>query len=218
MIKSTGYLRKFLTIRCPYCGKNTDYIPCCPSCASDLLKFVNNEHGKTAFCDNFESAFIYEDLVREAITDFKFHDRPEYATSFAEVLKRCVKSYFDVIISVPYYKDDKKEYDTSQLLAKRLSSLLKVPYAKRAAVKIRKTKRQHTLEFDERFHNIVGCFQANPKEVFGKSVLICDDIITSGSTVNELAKACKKAGALRVEAVSMAVTPSAFHVDKKRYL
>ena len=103
-------------------------------------------------------------------------------------------------------------------MAKRLSSLLKVPYAKRAAVKIRKTKRQHTLEFDERFQNIVGCFEANPKEVFGKSVLICDDIITSGSTVNELAKACKKAGALRVEAVSMAVTQSAFHVDKKRYL
>lgn len=220
MLKFKENLRCFLTQRCPYCGETTDYIVCCPSCASKLLELVNREYGKTVFCDRFEAAFIYQDLVREAVTQFKFHGRPEYVRNFIPILKKCVRSSFDVVLPVPYYKQEehKREYSTSALLAQYLASALKTTYAKRAVAKVFETKRQDNLEFDERFRNIIGCFSVNPKTVAQKTVLICDDIITSGATINELAKVCKKAGAIRVEAVSFAVAPSAFCVNEEKYL
>lgn len=219
MIRAKERVRHAFTFRCPYCKKDTDYLTCCPSCAKRLLEFVNNNYGKTAFCDQFDSAFIYEDLVRDAIMAFKFHGHTEYVRSFISVIKNCVHgSSYDFVISVPHFKQDKKEYDTSELLAKHLSDSLKIPYEKRAVTKICKTQRQHDLEFDDRFFNIIGCFKANEKKVAGKTILICDDIITSGSTINELAKACKSAGAVRVDAVSLAAAASAFVVDTERYL
>ena len=72
--------------------------------------------------------------------------------------------------------------------------------------KVRATKYQHECDLKERLTNLQGAFVVRGWRADLKSVLICDDIVTSGVTIDELAKTLKQAGAVRVGAVAIAIS------------
>ncbi len=115
----------------------------------------------------------------------------------------CIKTSFDVLVCVPTFE---KEFNASKEIANTLRKKLKIKFQKNAIIKIKKTKTQHSCNFNERLQNLNNAFKANEKKLSGKKILICDDIITTGSTIEEMSAACKKAGAVFVGAIAVAIS------------
>lgn len=206
----------FNRLKCPYCEVYMDEDACCFSCVEKLKQNLNENTGHTPYCDAFTAPLIYSDFVKTSIHKFKFEGKREFAAAYVGLMKRCDIPAPDILIPVPEYTgkhSEKKDYSTSSLLCYYMSKELGIKKNFNAVKKIRKTNRQHKIEYKERFNNLRDCYEANPRKVRDKKILICDDIITSGNTINEIAKACKKAGALKVYAVAIAVSGGTFLVN-----
>lgn len=151
------------------------------------------------------SPFLYTGGIRQAILRLKFHNVRSnlgfFASSIAEkILEESDISDIDYICFVPMSDRGFKNrgYNQSELLAGTLSEILKIP-VKNVLVKNRETFTQHELSADERSKNLLGAFSVCGNEsVRNKNFILCDDIITTGSTLKECVKALKNGGADRI--------------------
>ena len=116
---------------------------------------------------------------------------------------------FDQITCVPMRTAKEKErgYNQSALLAQELSKLLEIPVHCHLLRKCADTPAQHELKGAERRGNVFGVFEvAKPELTQGKTILLCDDVKTTGATLDECAKMLKLAGAQEVYCACIAVT------------
>jgi ComF family protein len=95
-------------------------------------------------------------------------------------------------------------YNQSALLAFPLALSSKLAYGSQALIKVREARSQVGLSLAERFENVAGAFQASPKIVAGKTILIVDDVTTSGATMQACATALLQAGAHQVYGLTLA--------------
>lgn len=200
--------------RCPFCGElHPEGI--CMSCRQEIDGYKNQYHYRTDFCDGYDAPYVYRGLVRTGLIHLKFRKRTGQERWFAQQMARVVsKRHYDGIISVPPHRKGRKdERDISAILANQLAKELHLPYLTDAVSKKKNTPPQHEISREQRYVNLLDAFKADETKVKDKTILICDDIITTGSTVNELAKACRNAGAKRVYAVAFAV--SLLHENRK---
>lgn len=199
---------------CEACEKRIVRIeaPVCLLCGYSLQD-CGRKHPKTAY-QEITAPFYYEEAVREGIHRFKFRDRPQSAIFFAREMAKSVRENmpgisFDLIVCVPMLpaKEKKRGYNQSALLARELSALLGVPADCHALCKSIDTPAQHELKGAERKGNVFGVFEVPcPEAVEGKTVLLCDDVKTTGATLDECAKMLKFAGAKDVYCACIAVT------------
>lgn len=112
----------------------------------------------------------------------------------------------DLVTPVPQSLARKSErgYNQAALLAKPVALALEWQYYPQAIKKVRDNRSQVGLNWDQRWENVSGAFEANPKFVDHKRVLVVDDVTTSGATVSHCAQALLKAGADVVYAVTLA--------------
>lgn len=184
--------------RCPYCHRiveKDDYA--CAKCKKDIenLGISLGIPGGYRCC----SALPHESKYRYAVLKFKFNHRKQYSKQFARLIyKQITESYpdmiFDYITYVPMHKSaiKKRGYNQCELLAKDLSKLLNVPCAD-VLEKVKKTKPQHELSGKDRRTNLIGAFKVTDKsKVKSRSILLIDDIVTTGSTLGECAKMLSK--------------------------
>lgn len=104
---------------------------------------------------------------------------------------------YDIIIIVPISKQRKKDrgYNQSELLAKEISKIIKIPIATKVLYKIKNTVPQSSLNKKEREKNVKGVYKVkNITKLYDKKILIIDDIYTTGNTLNECAKALIQQG------------------------
>jgi predicted amidophosphoribosyltransferase len=87
-----------------------------------------------------------------------------------------------------------------------MAMALNIPYASQAIERTRDTSSQVGLSAKERLINVVGAFSADPKVVKYKNVLVVDDVITTGATIQSCAQALITAGANQVFGLSLART------------
>lgn len=181
----------FYPERCPYCGALTEADDiCCPQCGKSVLEPSVTIH-RGVRGSRCVAPFAYEGRVRKAIVNFKFYDMPQHARPLAKALEKTVREEYpvdeiDLITYVPMHRKDLKnrEYNQSQLLAKELSDALLIPCAE-TLLKTKYTKKQHKLNFSERKKNLSGAFALTDKELIrGKTVLLIDDVMTSGNTLS----------------------------------
>jgi ComF family protein len=100
-----------------------------------------------------------------------------------------------------------REYNQSLLLADELNRDLRLPLVYDNLVRLRAAPPQTELSRSERLANLRRCFSVRrPAEVDGKRVLLIDDVMTTGTTANECAKALRKAGAAEVFVLTLART------------
>ena len=199
---------------CEACEKRIVRIeaPVCLLCGYSLQD-CGRKHPKTAY-QEITAPFYYEEAVREGIHRFKFRDRPQSAIFFFFFLAKSVRENmpgisFDLIVCVPMLPAKEKErgYNQSALLARELSALLGVPADCHALCKSIDTPAQHELKGAGRRGNVFGVFEVPcPEAVEGKTVLLCDDVKTTGATLDECAKMLKFAGAKDVYCACIAVT------------
>lgn len=182
---------------CPVCGRKTLRPERCAECKN-----------KPPLFKRAVSYFIYEGGVVELIKRFKSGAGylKEY---FADGICKRLKGFpeFDCIVYVPMTRRAKlrRGYNQGELLAKAVSVRVDKPVILRAVEKRRDTGEQKDLSHKERIKNIEGCFRVvKSKEVKDKRVLVVDDVLTTGTTANEMAKVLLRAGAKKVYLATVA--------------
>ncbi len=195
--------------KCPFCGAILPYgAGVCAGCAKRLpradcrVPLGALPNGEGLLC---VAPFLYRDEVRAAVGRFKFHAHTEYALSFAaemkKTLEQCAKGRtFDRITCVPMLpeREARRGYNQAELLARALGRRLGIPY-EALLVQTRAKKEQHTLTQEERAANVRGVYAPKaPSRICGRRILLCDDIVTTGSTLRECGRVLCRAGAEEV--------------------
>jgi len=197
--------------KCGFCGKiNKQGL--CPKCNYKLKQISKCEIKKVQdfYFDYHIYLFKYQNEIRSKLIDFKFNDKPYLAKTFVNFLikneKICgfLKKY-DIIIPVPMYKNKKnaRGYNQADLLAQELQKI--IPYEKDILIKVQDTKKQSTLNKQERTQNLVNAYKIQNAEIIqNKNIILVDDIFTTGSTANECSKTLKQAGANKICVLTIA--------------
>ena len=186
---------------CPKCGRRTVADGLCLACKDDPPAF-----------DAARAAFDYIPPESTVVKHFKFDNRPYLGKMLAPFLaKTWAAAGFsaDVVTFVPMTakKERRRGYNQARLLAEETAHLLNLPL-RPLVLKVKESKTQHELTRAERLENLSGCFRlAEGAEVKDLSVLVIDDVITTGSTLSALAKVLKRRGAAKVYGLTFAATP-----------
>jgi ComF family protein len=198
-----------MPVDCAGCGAPDRGI--CASCRSRLVPRVT-QHRAGAI--PVASALRYDDETRRAILAFKDHGRTDVAKVLAAALSASVSaaaSDADSIVAVPSSRAAfaRRGYDPVRVLVSRAGLV-----ALRALEHTRDTGAQKALDADARAANRRGAFAAT-RRLDGARVLIVDDVLTTGATVSEAARALSAAGASVVGAATRAFTPRLLPVRDK---
>lgn len=161
------------------------------------LRCQNNKR----YFDFARSCFVYENDLKKLVLKLKFYNGKWVAKYLAQMMydkldenDLCV----DVVVPVPISDKRLKErgYNQSALLARPIAEKLGVPLVEDAVIKFKDITQQTKLTGKQRCDNVVGAYKVqNRRGVSGKMVLLIDDILTTGSTMNEVARQLKIAGA-----------------------
>ena len=101
----------------------------------------------------------------------------------------------------------KRGYSQSELVARFIGKELGIPVQKNLLIKIHQTEKQHLLNAEERKMNLKNAFTVkSPEMLKGKSILLCDDVMTTGSTLQEAAKTLRDVGISDISATVIAAT------------
>lgn len=200
--------------RCPFCGEVVGF-GTCEECAPLMSEAERREpelvlDAELSSLDAAASPYWYVPPVKNAILSMKFSGERETARSLAEAMcARCAETIAlqnaEAVIAVPSSPDELRSrgYSVPGWLAEYVSSQTGLPVLKDVLIKVRETERQVNLTGEERRKNLRGAFRA--KDVPVRRVLLVDDVFTTGSTLNECAKALRKAGAESCTALTAAV-------------
>ncbi len=189
----------------------------CPDCFS--LIDINRKTYKEPFLNKLFFAASYQNpLVKKMILLFKYEP---YIKNFALPLASLIISHFalienpstrfarsgQVFIPVPITNKKLRErgYNQSSVIAKILSLYYQAPFSGDNLTKIKSTESQADLGREERKKNILNAFALkNPSQIIRKTILLVDDVFTTGSTMQECAKTLKSAGAKKVFGIVVA--------------
>lgn len=157
--------------------------------------------------------YYYKDYAVCCVHRFKFNDYPELSVAMAKDIAHCVKERyndidFDCVTYVPLSKKrfKKRGYNQSQLLAESIGSEIGVE-VKNLLYKVFDNKSQRTQSHRERKVNVYGAYDLiDNVDVADKTILLIDDVKTTGSTLNECAKMLKIYGAKSVYCATFAIT------------
>ena len=191
--------------RCGLCGDWCNE-GICDSCWSEMHPVTRL---KLLLADPVSMVFHYEGRAGQAVRRLKYDLSTCLAEPMAIRLGNRFNSQFagaiDLVIPTPIHWTRRMErgFNQSELLLSHIPSNL---ISEDALVRTRKTKPQASLDPMGRATNLSGAFAARPV-VSGLRVLLVDDVITSGATVDECARALQLAGARSVSALAFAGVP-----------
>ncbi|MBE7550212.1 MAG: ComF family protein [Anaerolineales bacterium] len=160
--------------------------------------------------DGIRSAAQFEDNpIRPAIHFLKYRNHTAVASILATLLAAAYRRYqlaVDVLMPVPLHAARFRErgYNQSELLASAMGHRLNLPVDTKALYRTRATKSQMTLGVHERHQNVAEAFACSHVDLSGQTVLLIDDVCTTGSTLDACAGALKKKGVAAVWGLTLA--------------
>ena len=206
-----------------FCGDDI-----CVTCGVDMVEGVAGLRCMTCVntkphYDTARGAWFYNQMAVDITLKFKHTDATHYAPMLADymavqagaMIHDLQGQIYDAIIPVPLHRSRlfKRQYNQSALLARHLSKILNIPTIPNSLRRIKKTESQGKYNAKDRAKNVKGAFTYQPdilskitRSEFnpqGKTILIIDDVMTSGATVNECARVLKKHGAERVDVLAL---------------
>jgi len=190
---------------CTLCGKIFPDSPADDHLCGDCLQ-------SKPFYDLARSAVAYDGVMHEVILQFKYGRNIVKGTALADLLAGFIFPdidwpSFDCIIPVPLHirRLRSRGFNQSLILARALGKKHHLPVEFSLLKRRKMTHTQIGLNQKEREQNIKNAFEvSDPKQVAGQHIILVDDVLTTGSTVNECAKTLKKEGAARVVVVTLA--------------
>ena len=203
----------FFPPRCPFCRgilKDRERL-LCAQCDRDLPRTQKEERSQRfRHLDACLSPLYYEDQVRRSLLRFKFGGLSVYAPKYAELMVACLREAdgaYDVITWAPLGRKRlrKRGYDQAQLLAEALSVRLGKPCERLLSKCADNPPQSGTGSPEKRRKNVSGVYRAcDPAQIRDRRILLVDDIVTTGATLNECARVLKAAGARSVMALTLA--------------
>ena len=212
-----GFIASLLDLlfppKCVFCGKvlNDNADSWCDKCVESLPYTLDGGKQDGIYYDYCISPLYYRGAVRRSILRYKFKGASGYASAYGKMLAECIREHpdigHDIISWVPLSskRERSRGYDQAMLLA--LATALELgDVAAETLRKPRDVRAQSELgAAEERRANISGAYEAaDPELIEGKTVLLIDDIVTTGSTLDECAGVLLAAGASRVVCAALA--------------
>ena len=225
-----GFIDILLPPRCPSCGQPVEDVhKLCLDCWSQI-RFISDplcdccglpfevDEQDTALCgpclhelphfDHHRSSFVYDDSSRSIILKFKHADRIDARPFLTDLLLAKVspwQSQIDYVVPVPLHwtRLFKRRYNQAALLAQALAKRIDKTYAPFALKRIKPTPPQGHMNITKRRKNVEKAF-ATGQDVQGKTILLIDDVYTTGATLNACARILKEAGATKILCLTVA--------------
>lgn len=159
------------------------------------------------------TATIFDGAARNMVHGLKYRDRGDLAPIMAGWMERAGRDCLDTcdaILPVPLHRTRfvLRKFNQSAELARHLAKRTGKPYLPAALVRTKRTRRQVGLTVQAREDNVRAAFAVQPgheADVFGKRILLIDDVYTTGATVSAATRALKKAGAAEVSVLTFAM-------------
>jgi ComF family protein len=194
--------------------------PICSICGVPFASKVEEDHQcercirTRPFYDELRSPYLYQDTIMEAIHRLKYSGKSYLARSMGRLLADFLKDWRGdidsmIMMPVPLHKKKLRQrgFNQSVLLVKEIIRLIDIKADYFTLRRIRYTETQTGLTLEERRKNVKGAFEVTGKaNLKGKSVIMVDDVATTGNTINECARMLKKAGCERVLGLTLART------------
>lgn len=230
--KCISFVQSHIGQPCLLCGADVTGAPLCPGCLADLPRLPEHRCPVCALptpmgeicggClkhppafDSTRAVFQYAYPLDALLQHYKYGQGLHLAGFLAEQLAAeittgitmGIDSRPDLVIPMPLHPRRLKErgYNQAGEIAKRLAHRLDLPLAITACTRAKDAPPQASLPLKERRKNIRGAFECKA-DLSGKRIALIDDVMTTGASLSELAKAVKKAGATEVEAWVVART------------
>ncbi|NMP37821.1 MAG: ComF family protein [Clostridiales bacterium] len=222
-----GLLSIIFPKRCRFCGEVIDYrFEVCSDCAQNTgavlppVCLLCGENEAECTCRKHKNAYkavispyYYTGAAEKAVRRLKFRGKFHVGETLAEDMAQVVKReyadiVFDFLTCVPMSRKELagRGYEQNEYICKPLSEYTGIPFEK-LLDKLYDTPAQHTLKAGERAGNVLGVFAVKAGcDIQGKTVLLCDDVRTTGATLNECARTLLVGGARDVYCVTAALT------------
>ncbi len=193
----TPCLKKLAFIETPYCKM-------CGRPIKDERNDICKPCGRNVWFDKGRCVFIYHSAINRAVKDVKNNGTREFQDFFGRIASERLKSFIcsteaEALVPVPLYhkKLRTRGYNQAELLALAIGKYSRLPVVN-ALTKSKETKDQKDLSRREREQNLEDAFKANDKAKGLNSVILVDDVLTTGSTVNACARTLKASGIKKV--------------------
>ena len=206
-----GITRGYDTLVCTECRGRITFVgdPVCMRCGKPL---INESPEYCADCTKRghlytrgAAAFVYDSMMKDSISRFKYHNRREYADFYAGELYASSRRLLlqwdaDVLIPIPVHKSKRRRrgFNQAELIAERIGKLSGIPVRTDLLIRTKNTLPQKELGDEGRFENLKNAFQAGQNDVDYRKAVLVDDIYTTGSTVDAAASALLGAGVGKV--------------------
>lgn len=195
----------FFVQSCAVCNAETENGVFCPACR--LKELLLEAMPGLLNLDSAVMGYKYSGALKEMLHKLKFEGESKFLQPLAEEAAFLAQAYsessFDMVVSVPTDAARRKQrgFDIPEsIFAQALA--VKGTWQPQVLMRIRATVPQYGLAPDKRRSNVRGCF-AVQGDVRGAKILLVDDILTTGATLDEAAKTLKQAGAKSVYALTL---------------
>lgn len=205
-------------LACAICRTRLPYIrePACRKCGKPLSG-EEKEYCGDCICKKHEfrqgkAPFVYDEVMRRSIARYKYDGRKEYSVFYAEeILRRCAKEMLgwnaEVMVPIPLHpsRRRKRGFNQAELLAEELSKRCGIPVDGKLLCRTKKTHVQKELNDQERFVNLRDAFSVRRRNFPYKTIILVDDIYTTGSTIDAAAGTLRENGAQTIFFLSICV-------------
>jgi len=209
---------------CGPCWKETPFIAglVCDACGTPLPGTATGDNARPEYCDDClrvgrpwirgRAAMLYQNNARKMVLALKHGDRLDLAKSVARWMAHAAGPILNtdtMIVPIPIHRRRllSRKYNQAALLSHEMARHLALPNVPDALIRTRKTAVQDGMSLDERFTNMQGAIAPHPARgavISGRSILLVDDVMTSGATFASATHACYAAGASQVCVMALA--------------
>lgn len=185
--------------KCYFCRSSKEAVKMCSKCYDDMdflpVQINRIIDGKKVYC-----AGVYSKNLQKLIRGLKYHNQKDLAYYLAKFMAEYFSKITDKtdfeIIPVPIYpkREKKRKYNHMNLVGEELARLTSSSLNKNLIKRVKDTKPQYKLKRHERMQNLNDAFEVDKSNYTGKTLLLIDDICTTGSTFEEMIKEFAKYG------------------------